>query len=156
EIAVARFQSWMTPGSHHFILYATQQAARPDGTFEDCTNRGGGLNPATVGVWVYAAQDPQSQLEPPAGVALPLRARQLVYFNMLYVNTTSEPRTVRVWLNLEYATGNFQRAGAFVTFNTQIAIPPGGRQTVAGDCDVPSGVNFFSMTTHSHRYTLEA
>jgi hypothetical protein len=75
---------------------------------------------------------------------------------MHYINTTQQAKQVRVWLNMSYATGSYERAGAFVTFNTQISIPPMGTQTVSGDCAVPDGAKFFTMGTHSHKYTTEA
>ncbi len=155
EIAAVRFRSKMTPGSHHFIVYTTAQALRPDGTFEDCGAAGGtGINDAPV--WMYAAQDPDHKMEMPVGVAMPLRARQPLYFDMHYINATTSAMKVRVTLDLDTASGNYQRAGAFVTFNTQIKIPPGGTQTVKGDCTVPDKVSFFTMSTHSHKRTTEA
>src|SRR3954464_8251797 len=92
----------------------------------------------------------------PAGVAMPRAAPQPVYFDMHYINATTAPMTVQVKLNFDYATGTFQRAGAFVTYNTQIKIPPGGMQTVNGDCAPPADANFFVMSTHSHKRTLDA
>ena len=61
---------------------------------------------------------------------MPLKAKQPLFFNMHYINTTPQAKQVQVWLNMTYATGAFERAGAFVTFNTQISIPPMGKQTV--------------------------
>ena len=157
EVGAVKFQSWMTPGSHHFILYSTKTATRPDGTLEDCTRIGGaGTDPNTTPIWMYASQDPQHEMDMPQGVAMPLIAHQPVIFNMHYINTSSQPMTVHVTQNIDYATGSYTRAGAFVTFNTMISIPPGGTQTVSGNCQVPAGVNFFTMSTHSHKRTVEA
>ncbi|HJZ85105.1 MAG TPA: hypothetical protein VKN99_08050 [Polyangia bacterium] len=155
DIAAVKFSSEMTPGSHHFIVFTTAQAQRPDGTFEDCQGVGGtGINDTPV--WLYAAQDPHNELNMPAGVAMPLKAHQPLIFNMHYLNTTQSPMTVQVWVNLDYATGGYQKAGAFVTFNTMISIPPGGTQTVGGNCSVPAGIKFFTMSTHSHKRTTDA
>src|SRR5207245_7939354 len=66
------------------------------------------------------------------------------------------PMDVQVWLNMTYATGSYQKAGAYVTYNTQIRIPAGGTQTVSGDCNVPAGAQFFVMSTHSHKHTVDA
>ena len=155
DVAAVKFQSTMAPGSHHFILYATQNAIYPDNTFRDC---GGGLGSSQNDppVWVYASQDPTGELDMPPGVAMPLKAHQPLIFNMHYINTGSDPKVVQVVQNIEYATGSYQKAGAFVTFNTMISIPPGGTQKVEGHCTVPQGVNFFLMSTHSHKRTLTA
>jgi hypothetical protein len=156
EVAIADFESWMSQGSHHFIVYTTEEAMRPDGTMEDCAGGLGGAGLGNVPVWLYSTQDPHGTLTTPEGVAMPLKAQQPLLFNMHYINTTQAPVTVQVWLNLKYASGSFQRAGAFVTFNTQIAIPPGGTQTVSGDCAVPGGAQFFLLSTHSHKHTVDA
>jgi hypothetical protein len=156
DLASVRMHSTMTPGSHHFIVYTTKTPLRPDGTFEDCgDNSGGGLS--NTPVWLYATQDPDHELDMPDGTALPLAAKQPLYFNMHYINATPAPLTVQVTLDVDSTTStSYQRVGAFITYNTQISIPPGGTQTVSGDCDVPMGARFFTMSTHSHKRTTEA
>src|SRR5690349_14729619 len=56
DVAAAKFSSVMASGSHHFILYTTQNPIQPDGTFVDC---GGGMggNTNDPPVWMYASQD---------------------------------------------------------------------------------------------------
>jgi len=157
DIATTKFHSFMSAGSHHFIVYTTTTAAAPDGTFADCGDgRIGGGTAADPPVWLYASQDPEGELDMPGGVAMPLKAHQPLIFNMHYLNATPAPIVVQVWLNLDYATGTYQKAGAYVTFNTQISIPPGGSQMVSGDCDVPADAQFFVMSTHSHKHTVDA
>lgn len=156
EVAVGRFRSVMTPGSHHLILDATESAVRPDGTFDDCGAAAPQVDPRTLRVWLYAAQDPEHTHEMPAGVAVPLKARQHLILNLHYLNAGTKPLEVKAQVNAEYAAPPFQRAGAFVTFNTQIAIPPRGTQTVSGTCTAPAGARFFTMSTHSHRFTTSA
>jgi hypothetical protein len=155
DVAAVKFASTMAPGSHHFILYTTQNPAYPDNTFRDCAG-GTGSNTNDPPVWLYASQDLTGELDLPQGVAMPLAAHQPLIFNMHYLNTGTEAKTVQVVQNIEYATGQYQKAGAFVTFNTMISIPPGGTQTVSGHCTVPQGVNFFLMSTHSHKRTITA
>jgi hypothetical protein len=156
EVAVGRFRSLMTPGSHHLILYATEDALRPDGTFDDCGDAAPQVGPRSLRVWLYAAQDPEHHHDMPAGVAVPLKARQPLILNMHYINVGNTPLNVKAVVNAEYAAAPFERAGAFVTFNTQIAVPPQGVQTVSGTCSVPTGARFFTMSTHSHRFTTGA
>jgi hypothetical protein len=156
DLQAVRIHSTMTPGSHHFIVYTTQDPLRPDGTFEDCGDQQGGPSLQDTPVWLYATQDPEAELDMPSGTALPLKARQPLYFNMHYINASPSPMTVNVSLDVESATGTFQKVGAYITYNTQISIPPGGTQTVSGDCDVPAGAQFFTMSTHSHKRTTDA
>src|SRR4051812_4857885 len=149
DIQAVRMHSTMSLGSHHFIVYTTKTPLRPDGTFEDC---GGNQGPSlqNTPVWLYATQDPEAELLMPSGTALPLKANQPLYFNMHYINATSADMTVKVSLDVDSAIGTYQKVGAYVTYNTQISIPPGGQQTVMGNCDVPAGAKFFTMSTHSH------
>jgi hypothetical protein len=154
-LQAVQMHSTMTPGSHHFIVYTTQTPLRPDGTFEDCANNQG-LSLQNTPVWLYATQDPEATMNMPAGTALPLKASQPLYFNMHYLNATPSPMTVHVTWDVTSAEGTFQQVGAFITYNTQISIPPNGTQTVSGNCDVPSGAQFFTMSTHSHKYTVDA
>lgn len=156
DLQAVRIHSTMTTGSHHFIVYTTQTALRPDGTFEDCGDKQGGPTLQDTPVWLYATQDPEAELDMPSGVAMPIKARQPLYFNMHYINATQNDQTVHVSLDFDSAAGTFQKAAAYVTYNTNISIPPGGTQTVSGDCDVPSGAQFFVMSTHSHKRTTDA
>lgn len=156
EVAVNRFKSVMTPGSHHLILYGMQEAGAPDGTFEDCGRQAGTPSLKSLRVWLYASQKPEDGSVLPEGVAMPFKARQPVMLNLHYLNASSKPLTVRAAVNAEYVSGSYQRAGAFITFNTNIAIPAQGTQTVSGRCKLPAGGKFFSLSTHSHRYTTSA
>jgi hypothetical protein len=156
DIQAVRMHSKMSLGSHHFIVYTTKTPLRPDGTFEDCGNNQGGPSLQNTPVWLYATQDPEAELLMPSGTALPLVANQPLYFNMHYINATSADMVVNVSLDVDSAIGTYQKVGAYVTYNTQISIPPGGQQTVMGNCDVPAGAQFFTMSTHSHKRTVDA
>jgi hypothetical protein len=157
DLQAVRLHSTMTPGSHHFIVYTTQTALRPDGTFEDCGDMQGGPSLQQTPVWLYSTQDADAELDMPTGVAMPIKARQPIFFNMHYINATPNDMTVHVTLDFDSAkSGTFQKAAAFITYNTQISIPPGGTQTVSGDCDVPADAQFFVMSTHSHKRTTDA
>jgi hypothetical protein len=162
-VGVTRYESHMTPGSHHMIVYATSTALAPDGTLQDCANgpaaedSNAGAKPEPA-VPAYASQQPDSVIELPRGVGVALRARQPLILNMHYINTTSASRTVHVELNIKtFAEGEtFTPAAAFATYNTQISIPAKGTQIVQGNCALPDGAQFFMLTTHSHMYTQEA
>jgi hypothetical protein len=153
EVDVHRFVSQMTPGSHHFILYQESgtDAAAATNTLDDvgCT---GGL----TSQWVYASSSTDNSLPMPDGVAIPLAANQPVLFDMHYINTGTSPLSVHVSLNMELAQGTFQKAGALVSFNTSINVPPNGTQTVSGSCSAPAGAQFFVASTHTHKHATLA
>jgi len=89
-------------------------------------------------------------------VAMPLGSRQRVNFDMHYINTTQQAIHAFVTLNVVLAQGNFQKAASLISFNTSIAIPANGMQTVGGDCTPGAGAKFFYMLTHTHRRGLLA
>jgi hypothetical protein len=150
ETDVHRWVSQMTPGSHHFILYAGGTA--PDGQMDNNGCAGGLSNQ-----WVYASSVPNNQMPMPDGVAMPMAPNQKINFDMHYINTGSTPLEVHILLNVEkIQTTNFQRAGALVSFNTSINVPPMGDQTVSGSCSTPAGANFFILSTHTHKHATLA
>jgi hypothetical protein len=160
-VGVTKYQSQLTPGSHHMILYATKTNIQPDGTMVECNDGLGGAafsgsgGLSSIPVWAYAAQTPEGELDMPPGVAVVLAEKQPLIVNMHYLNATGGPLTVHVTLNIEtLAPGvTYTPSASFVTFNTQINIPPHGTQTVSGSCPVPAGAKFFTMSTHSHSHT---
>jgi len=155
DIGTRRLASWMTTGSHHLVVYTTNKPTQPDGTFADCPDERVGSREDPP-VWLYATQQHESEFRTPSGVAIPLKAHQPLIFNMHYLNTTSSAMNMKVWLNVEYETAAFQKAGSYVTFDTQIAVPPNATQVVSGNCNVPEGAKFFAMSTHSHAHTVYA
>lgn len=150
ETDVHRWVSQMTPGSHHFILYAGGSAA--DGMVDrGCAGGVGG------GQWVYASSQPDNQMPMPDDVAMPMAPNQKINFDMHYINTGSTPLNVQILLNIEkIQTANFQRAGALVSFNTSINVPALGQQTVSGSCATTPGQNFFILSTHTHKHATIA
>jgi hypothetical protein len=152
-------RSSMPPGSHHMIVFKTRTAKMPDGTLLECENFGmgdGGL--ADLPVWLYAAQDPETTFTMPDDVGIAVAANQAVIVNMHYVNLADTPLTANVHVEfVPYVAGHaYTEAHTFVTFNTEINVPAGQRGSAGGSCSVPAGSKFVSMTTHSHKYTMNA
>ena len=147
EIAVSAWEGYMADGSHHWILYRDDTGTAASGTLQNrgCTSGFGGTD------WLYTTGAPGHTEHMPAGVAMPLKARQRIKFDMHYINTTSQAKPGKAMLNIHLAQGQYERASALVSFNTGIAIPPNGTQTVTGTCTPGTGAKFFSMTTHTHK-----
>jgi len=146
ELDVSEFESLMSVGSHHFILYRADGDTAPLDTITD-----GGCSGNFSNAWVYSSGQPRYGFKNPPGVAMVLNARQRVGFDMHYLNTTSTPINAQVTLNMMFATGQFQKAAPLISFNTGIAIPPNGKQTVTGDCTPGAGANFYLASTHTHK-----
>jgi Copper type II ascorbate-dependent monooxygenase, C-terminal domain len=146
ELDVAEFESVMSTGSHHFILYRADGDTAPLDTVTD-----GGCSGNFSTSWVYSSGQPHYGFKNPPGVAMVLNAKQRVGFDMHYLNTTSAPINAVVTLNMLFATGTFVKAAPLISFNTGIAIPPNGTQTVTGECTPGAGANFYMASTHTHK-----
>ncbi len=163
DTGVKKWESQMTPGSHHLIVFMTSTALKPDGTLVDgCGITGGSGGLGNFPVWSYSAQTPTQSAPMPDGVGMEISANQHLYVQLHYLNTTDHDLTVHSTINgwTFKPTDTFMKAAAFVTFNTQIAIPPADpAMTVypfkATCSNTPVGVNFFAMSTHSHRRSHE-
>jgi hypothetical protein len=146
ELDVAEFESVMSVGSHHFILYRADGDTAPLDTVTD-----GGCAGNFTTSWVYSSGQPHYGFKNPPGVAMVLNAKQRVGFDMHYINTTTKPIDATVTLNMIFATGTFVKAAPLISFNTAINIPANGTQTVSGDCTPGAGANFYMASTHTHK-----
>jgi hypothetical protein len=156
---IYRMSSRMTPGSHHMIVYKVRTPKAPDGTLEECEDFGTGSGGLTdIPVWLYAAQDPEVSSEMPKDVGMNIEANQPVVVNMHYINLSDVPLTANVHVELEayHPAHAYTEAHAYITFNTEIDVPPGATGSAGGTCDVPAGAQFVTMSTHSHKYTTSA
>ena len=151
EVAVKRWASMMTPGSHHMILFMGTQASQPAGTIDNCGNVGG-----FDSVWTYAAQNPVAQSALPDGVGMTITAMQPAVIQMHYLNASDQTIDAHVELTADlYPAGtSYQKAQPYITFNTQINIPPMSNAEVSGTCRVPAGAKFFAVSTHAHKQAI--
>lgn len=157
EVGVSRWESVMTPGSHHMIMYFTGTATRPDGTLEQDCNIGGGGG-LDLPVWAYASQSIENTQAMPPGVGMQVGQQQAAIIQMHYLNVTDGELRAHVTINGHtYPDGTeYERAAPYITFNTQISVPPEATGSVTGTCAVPAGKKFFLMSTHAHRFSTRA
>lgn len=151
-MGVKRWSSVMTPGSHHLIVFF-QEHGKQDGTIDqDCGGVGGG-GISNLPVWTYSAQQPTQEQVMPAGVGMQVNQGQKAYVQMHYFNASDAPLEARVTIDAEaYAAAEtFTPAAAYITYNTEINIPPMSTSSVQGTCSVPQGTKFFTMSTHAHK-----
>jgi len=153
-VGVKKWSSTMAAGSHHLIVYFTDNEVYPDGTVtEDCGGSGAGIP-----YWTYSAGTPEYENAMPDGVGMTVGARQHLYVQLHYLNPSpSTPITANAVITAEhYAPGEeYIPAAAFITYHTGISIPPNGTATATGTCtNVPAGANFFTLSTHAHRRAI--
>lgn len=158
EMAIKKWVSVMTPGSHHMIMYTTQSDTMPPGTVS--TQSCGNFSVGNVPSWTYSAQTPTADVALPTddGAGKPLGQRIApntpAYFQMHYLNSSDAPIKAHVTLNAEAheAGAPFTQTAPYVTYNGQISVPPGAMNDVETmTCNVPAGIKFWTMSTHAHK-----
>jgi hypothetical protein len=166
-LAITRWSSTMSPGSHHLIMFTTKDDVKQPGTVStiDC---GAGAGLASFPIWTYAAQDPQAELRLPDDdgegkpLAIDIAGNQAGFIQMHYNNRTDQVIKAHVVVNAWALKENteYTKTAAFVTFNGNISIPPNPEpkplHLEAQTCGVPTTSKFWMMTTHAHkqaRYT---
>lgn len=163
EMAINKWTSSMTPGSHHMIMFTSTTDKMPPGTIsaEGCGFAGGGTN---LPVWTYAAQTPDATVALPSddGAGKPLAqvipANTPAFFQMHYLNATEAPLTVSVTLNAEAlpAASAYTPTAAYVTYDNAISIPPMSSNFVeTKTCTTPANMKFWSMSTHAHKQAIK-
>jgi hypothetical protein len=172
-VAINKWVSDLTPGSHHMIFYQTLGGTPPpDGTIDDCGGGGGGTGGTNIPLPVYLTQIAHQEADFPTddGTGFPLaqeiQPNTAGFLQMHYLNTTDQPLTAHVSLQayaLAEAKG-FTHTDPFVTYNADISIAPHAvGQTVTATCPSPTQTSqltqfksyqFWSMSTHSHKQTV--
>ena len=158
-VAVHRWTSSMTPGSHHMIMFTTRTDVKPPGTI-DSINCGFGGDVQNMPSWTYATQVPEDTLALPTddGTGKPLA--QLIppntpaFFQMHYLNATDQPLTVSVTVSAEALAPELEYTATapYITYNADITIPGETiNMTFSKTCDTPANATFWMMSTHAHK-----
>lgn len=158
-IAIDKWKSSMTPGSHHLILYTTPNDRMPPGTITPVNCSANGL----ASTWTYSAQSPEAEIEMPLDdgegkrVAMDFNANQAGFIQMHYYNTSDQPLMVSVTVEA-YALDEgvpYTKTAAYVTYNNSINIPPNTVGDIeAQTCNVPATSKFWMISTHSHKQAV--
>jgi hypothetical protein len=161
-LAINRWQSSMTPGSHHLIMYTTPNDMMQPGTVS-VVNCGPGSGFAA---WVYSAQDSEHELLLPDNdgtgkpLAMELAPNTSGFIQMHFANRSDQPIMVHVSVRGYTLTEGaaYTNTAAFVTYNGNINIPPGTTMAAphveSMTCSVPTTSKFWTMTTHTHKQAI--
>ncbi|MDQ3366266.1 MAG: hypothetical protein M3680_12640 [Myxococcota bacterium] len=163
-MAIKKWVSEMTPGSHHLIMFTTANDKMPPGTMS-AANCGFGGDVANTPRWTYSAQTASQTMSLPAddGTGKPLgidiAASSAGFVQMHYFNPTDQPITAHVTINAEaLAAGEaYTKTAAYVTYNNNISIPAGATNDVESQsCNAPpAGTRFWLMSTHAHKQAIK-
>jgi len=157
-------ETFMTPGSHHFLLLAyagpSGREAFPEGQVDTpfCLDFG----PPDVSLNRFELFGAQSPVEGPRrlpdGTGVIVRARQPVLVDTHFVNSLTVPYDGRVWVNLHFAkpedAGSHRVAeGGNVDLNFGVRVPPHESQTTCKTWSPETPVDFFFLSSHRHSTT---
>lgn len=142
---IQAFESHMTSGSHHLLLFYREGAT--DGELTDCS----GLEFAAT---PYSTQLPDDSLTFPAGVAAALPGNMGIRLQSHYLNVTPDPITAHVEVKLHRAVDGTVEDVAGVLFVVQPAIhvEPHSTKTVTYDCTIPADMNVMKASSHMHKH----
>jgi len=167
-MAIKQWQSRMTAGSHHMIMFMTASDLMPEGSLSTSACGFSNPNVNNIPIWTYASQNTDTTQALPSddGSGTPVgqnvNAKQSGFFQMHYLNATDNVIHAHVTLNAEaYAKGTtVTPAGPYITFNTQISIPAAsggnpGTASASGTCTVDPTEKFYIMSTHAHKQAVE-
>jgi hypothetical protein len=162
-VAINKWISDMTPGSHHLIMFLnTSGASQPaDGTIDE--NCSFGNSATNIPSWTYAAAVPHAEEDMPAddGNGLPL-AQDIApntpgFIQMHYLNASDNDLTVHVDVKayaLPASVTTYTKTAPYITYTKGFTVPP-GNSTVTGSCPAPAGAKFWQLSSHTHKQGVE-
>ncbi len=162
QLAIRRWQSTMSPGSHHLIMYTSKNDIKPPGTVStvEC---GAGSGLASFPTWMYSAQTPESEMVLPENdgtgkpLAMLIEPNQSGFVQLHYNNRSDEVIKAHIVITGDALDEGipYTRTAAYVTYNGNIAIPgPVMGHVEAETCNVAPDSKFWLMSTHSHRQSV--
>ena len=164
-VAVNKWISDLTPGSHHMIMFLNPGGSQPaDGTIDENCGLGGGGSTTNLPVWTFATQTAHLEEDLPAddGTGKPLAqnipANTAGYFQMHYLNASDTDEMVHVDLKA-YALADgtaYTQTDAYITYVYNFSVPANttGYQ-VNGSCPAPSGSKFWTVSSHTHKQSTD-
>lgn len=168
-LGIRRWTSTFGPAVHDAILYTTYDndwdpaERQPPGTLTQspCGFAAGGGWAA----WTYAAYAAVGELVLPgddgagAPLAVEMAAGQPAFLRMHFINATDQTVTGSVVLGAEALAPAvaYTKTATYQTYNGSLSIPPGAiGDTETQTCAVPADIEFWRLSTHTHRNAIEA
>jgi hypothetical protein len=144
EASIARFDSHMTTGAHHLIVFFH---AGGDGALETCSGNEFAAGP-------YGSQRLDDSMSYPSGVAASLPAGTGLRVQAHFLNAGLETLTPSVSLKMTRAgAGLTEPAAVLFMSNVDIQVPAGALgATAQKTCKLPWDVKLLQSSGHMHRH----
>ncbi|HEX8790550.1 MAG TPA: hypothetical protein VF765_06330 [Polyangiaceae bacterium] len=148
-------QHQYTPGSHHLLLYTTDLTSIPAGgdQVQDCYEGTGSTNIMSHARGVlYAGQVPNGSETLPQGVGISTSPKQVLLFQVHYINATAAALDAKVHVQLSLDTGDdiITKAGIFFFYDPFIDVPAGATAKATMRCLIPDQVTLVYASSHYH------
>jgi hypothetical protein len=145
ETALARFDSHMTAGAHHILVFF--KAGAHDGPLESCSGNEFAAGP-------YGSQRLDDSLSYPSGVAASLPAGTGLRVQAHFLNATQAAITPSVSLKMTRAGDGFsQPAAVLFMSNLDVQVAAGALGAKAQKtCKLPWDVKILQTSGHMHRH----
>lgn len=156
-IYVKGIRAHLSEGSHHIIFYKSARTV-PSPEPEPCTPFIDVETLSSSGAPLFIAQQRETQIDFPPGVALALEADQMVRIEIHYINVGHRPINVQGTIDLVLdpsSPDSITRADLMFWGTTRISIPPRSKDTARFFGLVPAGprepLSVFGITSHTHQ-----
>jgi hypothetical protein len=144
DAAFARFDSHLSAGAHHLLVFYADQAA--DAPLAPCSGNEFAAGP-------YGSQQLDDHLAYPDGVAAVVPATTGLRVQVHYLNASAQPISPHVELHLTRAAAYRDRAAVFFFSNLAIDVPAHATAfTVSKTCMVPFDVTLVRTSGHMHEH----
>lgn len=142
---VSKFESHMTGGSHHLLLFYKDGAT--DGVDPNCS----GLEFAAT---PYSTQIPDDSLGFPEGVAALVPAKMGFRMQSHYLNTTNKPLEAHVEITFHLAKPGTvtDHAGVLFVPHLDLNIPGNSMTVINHTCKLPMNMNLLKAASHMHKH----
>jgi hypothetical protein len=155
DVWVRRISAALAPGSHHLIFYRTSATQENPGPFP-CRSFDGILRGYAP---LFIAQTATAELNFPDGIALKFKAGAIIRIEAHYINTTPNPIQGQGNVSVDAVQIDSPLTEADLLFygTTQIDVPAMAQDYALpyNFGHVPSGVNVFGLTSHTHKLGVD-
>jgi hypothetical protein len=148
---IGRFESAMTPVSHHLLVYnLTLPADQVTDDIIDHCDENRDIQSSRIGI-LYGTQSVDSSLDLPSGIAFPARGGLAVQLEYHVLNTSDQPVDAEAALNMWRSQGTITgEAGMLFFYHTRIAIAPQSRASARMRAAIANDVELMMLVPHMH------
>ena len=148
---IGRFETAMTPISHHLLVYNLNLASNQvtDEIIDHC-DENPDVQTTRVGI-LFGSQSETSEVELPEGIAFAARGGLAIQLEYHVVNASDQAIDAEAAMNLWRAHGDITgEAGMTFLYHNRIAIPPLSKASARQRCSYQHDMQLMMLVPHMH------